>query len=174
MESTYLHDRVSVVLFPLIFIVAVAYYKTFVFGEQYVENYVERFDSDGNAGDDSSDLINTNDEIGWNWTLYATGAKLYAKTNNWEAGEPEIDNDLILEDVRKNFAGEKYKNVRENLRFSNYTDKIACPIYISNSARVKEQAIPDAIGIGFAKSGTGSLAMLRQGFNVRLRLSLNE
>ena len=72
-----------------------------------------------------------------------------------------MDSDRILAEVRSNFKGEQYKNVRQNLRFAGHYDKIACPLMISNYIGVKKRAVPDAIGIGFAKSGTGSLAMLR-------------
>ena len=37
---------------------------------------------------------------------------------------------------------------------------------IRNSTRIKQRSVPDAIGIGFAKSGTGSMAMLRTVFAV--------
>lgn len=73
----------------------------------------------------------------------------------------KIDSDGILTEVRSNFKGEKYKNLSQNLRFTGYFDKIACPLMISNYDSVKKFAFPDAIGIGFAKSGTGSMAMLR-------------
>lgn len=73
----------------------------------------------------------------------------------------KIDSDGILKEVRSNFKGEKYKNLSQNLRFTGYFDKIACPLMISNYDSVKKFAFPDAIGIGFAKSGTGSMAMLR-------------
>ena len=166
MISTYFHDKTSVVILPLIISALVLYYKTFVFGENFVEEYVERFDgeckSDAEGG--TTDLIPTNGEGNWNWTLYATGA--YGKNPNWEAGEQEIDYDLILEDVKRNFAAKEYKNVRKNIRFSRYSDRIACPIYISKSTKKKESLTPDAIGIGFAKSGTGSLAMLRKVLNI--------
>ena len=71
------------------------------------------------------------------------------------------DYDEILSEVRRNFEGESYQNVRQNLRFVTFFDHIACPIMVSNYSGVKKRSFPDAIGIGFAKSGTGSLAMLR-------------
>ena len=90
----------------------------------------------------------------------------YSSKNNsllpiWQG---KIDSDGILTEVRSNFKGEKFKNVSQNLRFTGYFDKIACPLMISNYDSVKKSfpdAVPDAIGIGFAKSGTGSMAMLR-------------
>ena len=72
-----------------------------------------------------------------------------------------LDSEGILADVRNNFKGAKYQNVRNNIKFTGRHDKIACPIMISNYTGTKKRAFPDAIGIGFAKSGTGSLAMLR-------------
>ena len=78
-----------------------------------------------------------------------------------EYSRRKMDSDGILIEVRSNFKGERYQNVRQNLRFTGHHDKIACPLMISNYNGVKKRAFPDAIGIGFAKSGTGSLAMLR-------------
>ena len=78
-----------------------------------------------------------------------------------ENSRRKIDSDGILTEVRSTFNGERYENVRKNLRFTEHNDKIACPLMISNYNGVKKRAFPDAIGIGFAKSGTGSLAMLR-------------
>ena len=78
-----------------------------------------------------------------------------------ENSQRKIDSDGILSEVRRNFEGEKYKNILQNLRFTRFSDKNACPIMISNYTGVKKRSFPDAIGIGFAKSGTGSLAMLR-------------
>ena len=77
-----------------------------------------------------------------------------------------MDWEGILAEVRHNFRGEQFANVRKNLRFaSGHIDRIACPLMISNATRIKQRAFPDAIGIGFAKSGTGSLAMLRSVFS---------
>ena len=77
-----------------------------------------------------------------------------------------MDWEGILAEVQHNFRGEQFANVRKNLRFaSGHIDKIACPLMISNATRIKQRAFPDAIGIGFAKSGTGSLAMLRLVFS---------
>ena len=79
-----------------------------------------------------------------------------------EISKRNIDSDGILSEVRRNFEGEKYKNILQNLRFvDKIVDKIACPIMVSNHSGIKKRSFPDAIGIGFAKSGTGSLAMLR-------------
>ena len=149
MNTFFSRDRISVVLLPCIFIITVVYYKIFVFGENFSDEFLQPFDA-------------TKDVTNWNWTLFAKHIP-YSDHNSsrWEQGENNADLNLILEDVRRNFIAGKYKNVINNLRFAENLDNIACPIMISNSTEEKVRAFPDAIGIGFAKSGTGSLAMLR-------------
>ena len=169
MDNTFLNDRVSVFLFPIIIIITVTYYRTFVFGEKFDENeqFVQHYDGDCNK--DAAIIASNKDAANWNWTLYAVHVSFSDhETIPWETSDEatnEIDLNLILEDVRSNFIADKYKNVRENLRFTENADNIACPMMISNATGdsffTKVAAYPDAIGIGFAKSGTGSLAMLR-------------
>ena len=155
MNTFFSRDRISVVLFPCIFIITVVYYKILVFGETFSDEFLQPFDA-------TESIAATKDATNWNWTLFAKRIP-YSDHNSsrWEQGGNNVDLNLILEDVRRNFIAGKYKNVINNLRFAENLDNIACPIMISNSTEEKVRAFPDAIGIGFAKSGTGSLAMLR-------------
>ena len=155
MNTFFSRDRISVVLLPCIFIITVVYYTIFVFGENFDDEFLQPFDA-------TESTTATKDATNWNWTLFAKHIP-YSDHNSsrWEQGENNADLNLILEDVRRNFIAGKYKNVINNLRFAENLDNIACPIMISNSTEEKVRAFPDAIGIGFAKSGTGSLAMLR-------------
>ena len=77
----------------------------------------------------------------------------------------------IFEDILNTFAGTKREQIRENIKLTplpeidehvkNYPEAGAtgCPVTISKySDEEKVKRYPDAIGIGFAKSGTGTMA----------------
>ena len=83
---------------------------------------------------------------------------------NLEEGE-------IFDDILQSFEGEEREKIHKNIMLTplpemddhvkNYPEagKTGCPVTISKySEAEKVKRYPDAIGIGFAKSGTGTMA----------------